>query len=248
MKSLKGKKILVTGASSGIGRSTSIVLAENGAVVVGVDVNECGLNDLKKDFISHGCSLITIAKNLKEDDLEDVFSIAISDGQKLDGLVHCAGVSSVIPLKALCKSMLHKVMEINFYSFVELVRQYSKKKYNNGGAIVGISSLAATLPRAYELAYITSKAAMNAAIPCLAIELASKHIRVNGIMPGVVNTGMINAPLSEEQNLFINNMEKKTLLGMATPEDISSVVLFLLGDESKMITGRVIPVDGGMFL
>ena len=125
---------------------------------------------------------------------------------------------------------------------------YSKKKYSDGGSIVGISSLAAQLPRAYELPYIASKAAMNAVIPCLAIELSKLGIRVNGIMPGVVDTGMISAQQTDEQKQFIENMTKKTLLGAASPNDIASVISFLLGEQSRMITGRVIPVDGGMFL
>ena len=189
-----------------------------------------------------------IEANLQNDDLETAFVKAVEDGVKLTGLVHCAGISSIVPLKALSKERLHFVMDINFYSFVELTRLYAKKKYNDGGAIVGISSLAAQLPRAYELPYITSKAAMNAAIPCLAIELADKGIRVNGIMPGVVDTGMISAQQTEAQKQFIDKMTNKTLLGAASPIDIASVISFLLSEQSRMITGRVIPVDGGMFL
>jgi NAD(P)-dependent dehydrogenase (short-subunit alcohol dehydrogenase family) len=139
-------------------------------------------------------------------------------------------------------------MDINFYSFVDLVRLFSKNKYSEGGSVIGISSLAAQLPRAYELPYIASKAAMNAAIPCMAIELASLGIRVNGIMPGIVNTKMITAQQTEEQEAFNEKMINMTLLGAAEPDDIASVISFLLSDDSKMITGRVIPVDGGMFL
>ena len=243
-----GKKFLVTGASSGIGKATSLYLANRGASIVGVDMDGDGLELLKSEFVSNHCSFLPIVKNLRDEDLEDVFESATANGVKLDGMVHCAGISGVLPLKLLNRAALQKVMDINFCAFIELVRQYSKKKYSSGGAIVGISSLAAVLPRACELAYITSKAAMNAAIPCLAIELHSKNIRVNGIMPGIVKTSMITAQQSEEQRLFIENMEKRTLLGAAQPENIASVVAFLLSDGSKMITGRVIPVDGGLFL
>ncbi len=89
---------------------------------------------------------------------------------------------------------------------------------------------------------------MNAAIPCMAIELSKLDIRVNGIMPGVVDTGMISTQQTEEQKNFIENMTKKTLLGAASPRDIVSVITFLLSEDSRMITGRVIPVDGGLFL
>lgn len=248
MSSFSGRKILITGASSGIGKATAYYLAELGASIVAVDLNKEGLEALKTDFESKGCSIICVTENIQNESLENLFVQATSEGVKLNGLVHCAGINSIVPLASLSKERLHKVMDINFYSFVELVRLYAKNKYSDKGSIVGISSFAVNLPRAYELAYITSKAAMNAAIPCMAIELASKHIRVNGIMPGVVITEMINTQQSDEQRQFIENMSKRTLMGAAMPEEISSVIAFLLSDDSKMITGRVIPVDGGMFL
>ncbi len=248
MAEFSGRKILITGAASGIGKATAQFLAERGASIVGLDLNAEGLSKVQCELSGNGLQFLGIEANLQSDNLEDAFAKAVEDGVKLTGLVHCAGISSIVPLKSLSKERLHFVMDINFFSFVELTRLYSKKKYNEGGSVVGISSLAAQLPRAYELPYITSKAAMNAAIPCLAIELAEKGIRVNGIMPGVVDTGMISAQQTEAQKMFIDNMTKKTLLGAAAPTDISSVISFLLSNESRMITGRVIPVDGGMFL
>lgn len=248
MADFSGHKILITGAASGIGKATAHYLAERGASIVGLDFNAAGLKKVEEDFALKGYSFLGVEANLQSDNLEDAFISAIGDGNKLTGLVHSAGISSIVPLKSLNKGRLHKVMDINFYSFVELTRLYSKKKYSDGGSIVSISSLAAQLPRAYELPYIASKAAMNAAIPCLAIELAGKGVRVNGIMPGVVDTGMITAQQTDAQKQFIENMTRKTLLGAAMPTDIASVIAFLLSDESRMITGRVIPVDGGMFL
>lgn len=245
---LGGRKILVTGAASGIGKATCFYLAECGASVVGLDMNQDGLNVIEEELSQKGKHFQGIKANLQDENLEDVFDIATIDGIKLYGLVHCAGISSIVPLKALSRKRLHTVMDINFYSFVELTRLFSKKKYSEGGSIVGISSLAAQLPRAYELPYIASKAAMNAVIPCLAIELSKLGIRVNGLMPGVVDTGMISAQQSDEQKQFIENMTKKALLGAASPDDIAAVISFLLSDQSRMITGRVIPVDGGMFL
>lgn len=243
-----GRKILVTGAASGIGRATSLYLADRDADIVGVDMSETGLASLTEEMAKRDVHFTPVIANLMDENLEYIFAAALADGKKLDGLVHCAGISGIVPLASLSKERLHKVLDVNFYAFVELVRHYSKKKYAGQGSVVGISSLAAELPRAYELAYITSKAALNAAIPCLAIELANKGIRVNSIMPGVVNTGMISEHQSEEQRAFADAQIKKTLLGAAQPEDIASVISFLLSDQSRMITGRVIPVDGGMFL
>lgn len=243
-----GRKITVTGAASGIGKATSRYLAKRGADIVGFDLNVEGLKSVEYEYAKQGLHFQGIGVNLQSDNLEDAFAEAVKDGVKLSGLVHCAGISCIVPLKSLSRERLHTVMDINFCSFVELSRLYSKKKYSDGGSIVGISSLAAQMPRAYELPYIASKAAMNAVIPCLAIELSKLGIRVNGIMPGVVDTGMISAQQTDEQKQFIENMTKKTLLGAASPNDIASVISFLLGEQSRMITGRVIPVDGGMFL
>ncbi len=244
----KGKKILITGAASGIGKATSQILAGYGASIVGLDINADALRTLGSELNEKELCFQGIEVDLQSDNLEDVFVKAVHDGNKLSGLVHCAGISSIIPIKSLSRQRLNKVMDINFYSFVELSRLYSKKIYSNGGSIIGVSSLAAQMPRAYELPYIASKAAMNAAIPCMAIELSKLDIRVNGIMPGVVDTGMISTQQTEEQKNFIENMTKKTLLGAASPQDIVSVITFLLSEESRMITGRVIPVDGGLFL
>jgi NAD(P)-dependent dehydrogenase (short-subunit alcohol dehydrogenase family) len=246
--SFEGKKILITGAASGIGKETSKYLAECGANVVGIDLNIEGLLAIEHELLKNSHLFHGIEANLQDENLEEVFESAVCDGIKFSGMVHCAGISSIVPLKSLSKKRLHTVMDINFYSFVELSRLFSKKKYSNGGSIVGVSSLAAQLPRAYELPYIASKAAMNAVIPCLAIELSKLGIRVNGIMPGVVDTGMVSAQQSEEQKQFIESMTKKTLLGAASPHDIATVISFLLSDQSRIITGRVIPVDGGMFL
>lgn len=244
----KGKKILITGAASGIGKATSQILAGYGASVIGLDINADALKTLECELRAKGLCFHGIEVDLQSDNLEDAFDKAVQDGNKLSGLVHCAGISSIVPIKSLSRKRLNKVMDINFYSFVELSRLYSKKNYSNGGSIIGISSLAAQMPRAYELPYIASKAAMNAAIPCMAIELSKLDIRVNGIMPGVVDTGMISTQQTEEQKNFIENMTKKTLLGAASPRDIVSVITFLLSEDSRMITGRVIPVDGGLFL
>lgn len=247
MKDFLNKKILITGAASGIGKATAYYLSKKGAQVVAVDLNEEALLAMEDDFKQNGLRMISVVGNLLDDNLEYIFKKGTEDGVKLTGLVHCAGVSCILPLKGLNKERLHKVMNVNFYSFVELTRCFAMKKYSAGGSIVGISSLAAIRPRAYELAYITSKAALNSAIECLAIELASKHIRVNGIMPGVVNTTMISAQQTDEQKMFIETMTSQCLLGAAEPEQISAVAAFLLSDSSSIITGRIIPADGGLF-
>lgn len=246
MNSFKDCRILITGAASGIGRATAMFLAGNGAEIVAVDLDKERMSSLVDSFNVHKYPIIPIVQDLRQESLELLFDKAVNDAVKLDGMVHCAGIAGVIPLKGLSRGRLHEVMDINFYSFIELVRQYSKKKYSNGGSIVGISSLAAIQPRPYETAYIASKAAMNAAIPCLASELKNRGIRINGIMPGVVDTGMINLSGTDGKEDFIRKLADKAILGVSKPEDIVDVIVFLLSDYSRVITGRVIPADGGM--
>ncbi len=241
-----GRKILVTGASSGIGRATAIYLSKLGAKIILNGRNEERLNETMRQ-LSGGDHQILVTDLAKEEDLGFFFDQAVQDEVKLNGMVHCAGIPYVMPLQSLSKQRLSDVMETNFFSFIELVRQYVKRKYSTGGSIVCISSILSVQPRAYETGYIASKAAMNAAITSLAFELAKKEIRINGILAGNIMTEMVQETLKEyanEENL--NNCVEKSLLGWGKPDDIASVCAFLLSDMARFITGRNMYADGGL--
>ena len=169
------------------------------------------------------------------------------NGRKLDGLVHCAGIPGVMPLKSLTVNRLQEVMSVNFYSFIELSRIYLKKKNSNdGGSIVGISSVLAIRPREYELAYVASKAAIEATVPVIAMESVKRRIRVNCIAPGPVATEMVaNAAKEYDNREFQEQGTKRTLLGWQQPEDIAKVCAFLLSDASCAFTAQVLRPDGG---
>jgi len=240
------RKILVTGASSGIGQATAIYLSNLGAQIVLNGRNKERLNSTLLRLIGEKHQ-IAIADLAKEEDLSSLFEKIVSDGVKLNGIVHCAGIPFVMPLQSLTKKRLSEVMENNYFPFVELVRQYAKKKYSNGGSIVCISSILSVQPRAYETGYIASKAAMNASVTSLAFELAKKKIRINGILAGNIMTEMVKKTLKECDNKeHLKNFIDKSLLGIGEPDDIASVCAFLLSDMSKFITGRNIYVDGGL--
>lgn len=240
------KKILITGASSGIGRATAIYLSKLGAQLVLNGRNEKRLQDTVSMLSGHSHKIV-VTDLVEQEDLTEMFNESNSDGIKLNGLVHCAGIPSVMPLKGLSKKRLAEAMETNFFTFIELVRQYSKKKHSSGGSIVGISSILSVQPRAYETAYIGSKAAMNASIHSLAFELANKNIRINGIIAGNIMTEMVQKTLEEHGNEeHFQNVVNRSLLGVGQPDDIASVCAFLLSDMSKFVTGRNLYADGGL--
>jgi NAD(P)-dependent dehydrogenase (short-subunit alcohol dehydrogenase family) len=241
----EGRKILVTGASSGIGRATAIYLSRLGAQIILSGRNEERLNESMLRLWGGNHQILPIDLS-KEEELGTFFDQMVQDGIKLNGMVHCAGIPYVMPLQSLSKKRLSDVMETNFFPFIELVRQYAKKKYSSGGSIVCISSILSVQPRAYETGYIASKAAINATVTSLAFELAKKGIRINGILAGNIMTEMVQETLRDYDNEeHLNNVIEKSLLGLGKPEDIASVCAFLLSDMAKFITGRNIYADGG---
>jgi len=240
-----GKKILVTGASSGIGQAVAIELSKQGTKVVLLARNEERLNETLSNM--EGTGHIKICVDLAEtEDLTSVFEEITSDKIKLDGLVHCAGVVGVIALRVMTRKRVEQVFRINYYSFLELVKQYSKNKFNNGGSIVGISSVAATMPSKCQTVYSGSKAAMNASVEALSIELVQKNIRINTVMPGFVNTSMADFVFDSNSFGPTEYLEKSLsgqLMGMIEPSEIANVCMFLLSSASSTITGREIYAD-----
>ncbi len=244
--SLDGKKILITGASSGIGRAAAIYCSELGARLV---LNGRDGNRLEETVDAlHGTGHITFIQDFyQQPDCSELFKTALSDGQKFDGFVHCVGIAQVMPLKSLSQERLHKVMSTNFYSFVELARNFVKKSNcNDGASVLGVSGAILSYPRKYELSYIASKAAIEAAIQVMAVEYGKRRIRVNCISPGNVDTEMSRKITNELDNQEARKIAiERAIFGMQTPEDIAKVCAFLMSDESSTITSSIIHADGG---
>lgn len=244
--SLENKKILVTGASSGIGRATAIYCAELGAQVILLGRSQERLEETNGAMVGSG-HMILVQDLGKNENLTPLFDNMVSDGKKLDGFVHCAGISYVMPLKTLTRERLHHVMNTNFYPFIDLSRLFVKKKYSyDGASIIGISTALVSYPRKYELGYIASKAAMESAVQVMAMECGSRKIRVNCISPGNVRTEMVERIMEEQDNReMLEQTAQRAILGWQSPEDIAKVCAFLLSDASAAITARVIQADGG---
>ena len=239
-----GDNYIVTGAASGMGRATAIELSRHGAKVALLDLDESGLDDTLSKMNGEGH--LVICKDLCSDDYTDVFNTVVEKNGKINGVIHCAGIAPVIPASALSKAKLEKVMAINYYAFLELTRCIAKKKFRSEKcSIVCISSINSIYPEKCMTAYVASKAAINAAVQSLAIELSKAQIRINAVLPGIVDTPMTRKAFSEmnEDNLQIK--QKKQVLGTTQPEEVVNVIEFLLSDLSSAITGRTIYADGG---
>ena len=241
-----GKKIIITGAG-GIGAACAKLLSELGASLVLLDISKENITQTMNSLSGSGhrayfCDFSDV------ESIEGVIKQLIDDVGMVDGFVHCVGIGAVRPLKMSKYDFMLKVMNINFFSFVELVRCLSAKgRYNpNGMNVVGISAVGAYLGNSTKTAYCASKGAMNAAVRCMAKELASKRIRLNTVAPGVTDTPMARA--AEDYGSGSSEHEailQRQYLGICEPSDIADTVAFLLSEMSKKITGNCIPVDGG---
>lgn len=240
---LIGKNILITGAGSGIGQETAVTASKVGAKVVMLDISEEGLNATMAMLEGEGHSSYVV--NLCENECIAplVKTIAEKYGA-IHGLVHCAGISSRKPLNVLTKDGFSKVMDINFYSFVELVRQATKKKYfAEGGSVVVMSSISSIKGYKAKTEYCVSKAAVDAFVRCMAAELADRKIRVNSVMAAEVLTPL--ALKARETNAAVGASDFNSPLGPSDPYEVANTIAFLLSDATKTITGTSLLIDGG---
>lgn len=236
------KKIMVVGAASGIGRQTSLLLAKLGASVVLVDRNEKKLFEVKIELENAGRHSAVVYDVTNNNAGKGLFDKATQDGKKLDGLVYTVGIAKPIPLRVISYQEYENIFSINYFGFVNCVSLYAKKKYNNGGSIVGISAINAHNPQKCMTLYAASKAAIEASVKTLSLELANQNIRINAIIPGAVAT-----PMSDSVNKdTLNNIVAKQLLGIQDPKQIADYIVFLLSDRSGAVTGRSLYADGGM--
>ncbi|HEY0269349.1 MAG TPA: SDR family oxidoreductase [Methyloradius sp.] len=237
--SLAGKRVLVTGASSGLGQATAITLAANGAQVVLTGRNAERLAETKAAMMENGHICI-------EAELTDATqrnALADSAGL-LDGLVHCAGIAAVRPFRQIDQEFIDKDFDINLDAPLLLTqRLLAKKQLNRGGSIVFVGSVAAHIGTKGSSVYSASKGALVPAARALALEIGQKQlIRVNYIAVSYIETPML-ARLAQEG--MGGELGVDMPLGKGTPEDVANSVLFLLADASRWITRSTIFVDGG---
>ncbi len=245
--SLKNKNILITGASSGIGRQCAITFSQLGANVILIARNKKRLKDtfIKLEKGNH----LTISQDITEyDKLEEVVNIAVDKIDRISGFVHSAGIEMTLPLRNMQPSYYEKMFSVNVISGFELAKIISKKKYidKTGASFIFISSLFGVISQPAIVAYSSSKGALISGVKSIALELASRSIRANCISPGQIKstrmTENIFNKLSKEEKTKRIEMHP---LGLGKPEDIANACTFLLSDASRWITGTNLIVDGG---
>lgn len=240
---LTGKRILVTGASSGIGRACAILASRLGASVVLVARDEKRLGETLGQMTGGGH--VAIAFDLSDlERYEELFKRCASE-QKLNGMVHAAGIGPAMPIQSVSLALMREVMNINYFAFMELAKWFSKKKYSSGGSIVGISSVSGVVGWQGVSLYGGSKGAMDSSVRSLAIELASKKIRVNSVVPSNIRTPMLDSVVSVGGEDATQQILAKQPLGIGEPEDVAHAVAFLMSDAARFITGTQMVVDGG---
>jgi NAD(P)-dependent dehydrogenase (short-subunit alcohol dehydrogenase family) len=241
---LIGKTILVTGASSGIGKATAIECSKMGARLIITGRSESKLINtmsLLENGPSHKLIVADFEKN------EDIEKLKSKIDCKLDGIVHSAGILESIPFAFTNEVKLSKTMRVNFeIPFILSQHLIRSKLIERGSSIVFVSSLSGISTIATGIsAYAASKGAVCASIKVMALELASKNIRVNSICPGMVKTemNMNNANLTEEQ--LAADEKRNYPLGYGSPIQVAHTILFLLSNASSWITGSNLIIDGG---
>ena len=240
--SLTGKTILVTGASSGIGRGIAVTCSKMGATIVLGGRNETRLNETLSGMEGDG-HVLAVADLTKKEELESM----VDTLPKLDGIVHCAGIGQRILCKQLQETDVDNVMDMNFKAPVLLQTEIlKKKKINKGASIVFIASIAAESPSVGNSIYSASKGAIISYANCLVVELAPRKIRVNCISPAMVWTDLIlKDGISEEE--LKEDEQKYPLKRYGNPDDIANLTVYMLSDASSWMTGSNVRITGGAF-
>ena len=241
---LTGKRILVTGASAGIGRACAVMVSKLGAHVILVARRKDVLDETFGMMEGRDHQILPFDLSALEK-MEELFQQATKDGS-LYGLVHAAGLISAGPVHMLSPENIFRIMNLNYCSFVMLMKYFSKRKYCMGGSVVVVSSVSAEVGWAGGTLYSGSKGALSASVRSLALELVSKKIRVNAVVPSNIKTAMYDT-LAGDLNTTegIQKLLEKQPLGLGEVEDVAHAVCFLLSDASRFITGTNLVVDGG---
>lgn len=242
--SLKEKTILVTGASSGIGRGIAIECSKMGASIVLCGRDEKRLNETLSK-LSGGNNHLILTGDLTDPDTIEYIS---TNCPICDGIVHSAGISQLCMARQLSYVNIDKVFKINVYAPIYLNTMLLKKqKIAKGGSIVIISSISGTYATNIgECGYAATKASLSGYVKGAALDLSSKQIRVNSIHPGVVETPLLDVTKNTFTEEELESLRKMyPLRRFGKPEDIAYSAVYLLSNASSWITGSSLLIDGG---
>ena len=239
--SLEGMTILITGASSGIGRATAIMAAEMGAIVVITGRNE---ERLKQTLaLMEGQEHVCLVEDFTINGASERLADQLPD---LDGMVYAAGVAEIMPFRMINENHINRVMKVNFQVPIELTQKLlRKKKIRTGGSLVYVTAVADHVAPLGSAIYSASKGALASAVKSLALEVAKMKVRANCISPGYVRTPMFET-LSTYSSLPENL--KLAALGQIEPEEIASSIVYLLSPAARWVTRSSLIIDSGLTL
>lgn len=243
MWDFSNKTYLITGANSGIGKQLSLKLAALGGRLVLIDKNSDQMELIQKEFprsVSYHVLDLT--------EIEDIPGFMDSlkrQGFRLDGLVHCAGISPLMTLADFDINLTLVTYKINLFSFMAFSRYFMDERYTNeGSSIVGISSSTSVYGGNRQYIYSSTKSAMNLFVKSTAKELATRKTRINTVMPSITNTEMV-AKLRTQSDAIDMNVKYRQPLGIVQPDDVCNGILFLLSDLNNAISGTGLKINNG---
>ncbi len=247
----KGKVVLVSGASSGIGRATARALGAEGARLVLAGRRRERLNEVAAACTARGGAASVATGDVRDEAVCAAWVAAAVDAYGgLDGLVNAAGVIGNGGIATTAPAEWDRVMDSNLRSVFLLSRAATSELVKRKGTIVNVSSVAG--PRAYPgvLAYCVSKAGVDALTRCAALDLAPMGVRVNAVNPGVVVTELhtVTGAVADYPAFLERSKSTHPLGRPGQPEEIAATILFLMSDEADWITGATLPIDGGRAL
>lgn len=244
---LTGKHIVISGASSGIGRECAITCAAMGATVSILGRNEERLHQTLINMAEPERHKMYLVELTNEELVSQTINSIVADSGAIQGLLNCAGISTTILMKSVTKKKLDEFFENNVYSAFFLTKEVCKPNHfaKEGGSIVFFSSVVGSFGEIGKSLYGMTKGALQSGVKSLACELARRNIRVNAVSPGVIITP-INENLPHitdpEKRQQLENMH---LLGLGKTEDVAYACIYLLSDASKWVTGINLFIDGG---
>jgi len=246
---MQGKVAIVTGASSGIGRATAALFAENGASVVAVGRNEKELAALSKSVDKNkGAIKMHLGDVLEMTQIDRIVGDTMDTLGKIDVLVNSAGIIGNGTIENTTIDDWDRMMNINLRSVFVLMQKCVPHLEATGGNVVNVSSVAGTRAFPNVLAYCVSKSAIDQLTRCSALELASKGVRVNAVNPGVVVTKLHKRAGMDEKAYegFLERSKETHPIGrVGSSEEVAELIYYLASDKASWITGATYEIDGG---